>query len=75
MLLKYSYIQIWIQKFKRAVKYYGLDKDKAEKEINRINKQRVKHYNHFTNKKWNSFQNYNLAINLDKLRVEETAAK
>lgn len=39
-------------KVKRTVKYFGLDKDKAEKEINRINKQRAKQYNHFTNKKW-----------------------
>ena len=61
-------------KVKRAIKYYGLDKDKAEKEINKINKQRAKHYNHFTNKDWNSFENYDLAINVDKLGVEETAA-
>ena len=60
-------------KIKRAVKYYGLDKDKAEKEINRINKQRAKHYNHFTNNEWNSFKNYDLAINVDKLGVEETS--
>ena len=60
-------------KIKRAIKYYGLDKDNAEKEINRINKQRAKHYNHFTNKDWNSFENYDLAINVDKLGVEETA--
>ena len=59
-------------KIKRAVKYYGLDKDKAEKEINKINKQRAKHYNHFTNKEWNSFENYDLAINVDKLGVEKT---
>ena len=60
-------------KIKRAVKYYGLAKDKAEKEINKINKQRAKHYNHFTNKEWNSFGNYDLAINVDKLGVEKTA--
>lgn len=60
-------------KVKRAIKYYGLDKDKAEKEINKINKQRAKHYNHFTNKDWNSFENYDLAINVDKLGVNETA--
>lgn len=60
-------------KIKRVVKYYGLDKNKAEKEINKINKQRAKHYNHFTNKNWNSFENDDLAINVDKLGVEETA--
>ena len=60
-------------KIKRSVKYYGLDKDKAEKEINKINKQRAKHYNYFTNREWNSFENYDLAINVDKLGVEKTA--
>jgi len=60
-------------KIKRSVKYYGLDKNRAEKEIHKINKQRAKHYNHFTNKIWNSFENYDLAINVDKLGVEETA--
>ena len=42
-------------------------------EHNKINKQRAKHYNHFTNKNWNSFENYDLVINVDKLGVEETA--
>ena len=60
-------------KINRSIKYYGLDKATAEKEINKINKQRAKHYNHFTNKKWDSFDNYDLAINVDKLGVEETA--
>lgn len=41
--------------------------------MKKINKQRAKHYNHFTNKNWNSFENYDLAINVDKLGVEETS--
>jgi len=68
MLLKFLYSDM-DSKVKRAVKYYGLDKDKVEKEIIRINKQRTKYYNHFTNKKWNSFKDYDLAINVDKLGV------
>ena len=60
-------------KINRSIKYYGLDKSTAEKEINKINKQRAKHYNNFTNREWNSFDNYDLAINVDKLGVEETA--
>ena len=59
-------------KVNRAVKYYGLDKSNAEKEINKINKQRAKHYNHFTDKEWNSFENYDLAINVDKIGIEKT---
>ncbi|MGM9877906.1 MAG: MATE family efflux transporter [Bacilli bacterium] len=60
-------------KVKRSVKYYGLNKSNAEKEINKINKQRAKHYNHFTNRIWSSHDNYDLAINVDKLGVDGTA--
>ncbi len=60
-------------KVNRAVKYYNLDKNNAEKVINKINKQRAKHYNQFTGRVWNSLDNYDLAINVDKLGVEETS--
>ncbi len=60
-------------KIKRVVKYYGLNKKDALKEINKVNKQRAKHYNYFTNKIWNSYENYDLVINVDKLGVEQTA--
>ena len=60
-------------KVKRAVKYYGLDKEKALKEIKKINKLREKHYNYYTNRKWKDFTNYDLVINVDILGVEKTA--
>lgn len=60
-------------KVNRAVKYYNLDKNNAERVINKINKQRAKHYNQFTGRIWNSLDNYDLAINVDKLGVEETS--
>ncbi|MGN1379196.1 MAG: MATE family efflux transporter [Bacilli bacterium] len=60
-------------KIKRTIKYYGISKNNAEKEIFKINKQRAKHYKHFTNQDWNSFENFDLAINVDKLGVEDTA--
>ena len=72
-VVKISLYSDMTSKVARAVKYYGLDKNKAEKQINAINKQRAKHYNHFTNNKWNSFENYDLAFNVDKLGVEKTA--
>ena len=58
-------------KVKRAVKYYGLDKDKAEKEINKINKQRAKHYKYYTNQEWNNPTNYDVALNTSKYSIEE----
>lgn len=60
-------------KVKRAVKYYGLDEKNALKEINRINKNREKHYNYYTNEKWRNINNYDLGLNVDKLGVEKTA--
>ena len=60
-------------KVKRAVKYYGLDEDKALKQINKINKERAKHYKYYTNRNWYDFNNYDLALNVDTLGVENTA--
>ena len=59
-------------KVKRAVKYYGLEKENALKEINKINKRRAKHYEYYTNSKWHDFNNYDLAINVDKLGIMGT---
>ena len=60
-------------KVKRSVKYYGLDEKNALKEINRINKNREKHYNYYTHEKWKYISNYDLSMNVDKLGVEKTA--
>ena len=60
-------------KVKRAVKYYGLDEKNALKEINRINKNREKHYNYYTHEKWRNPNNYDLCINVDTLGVKKTA--
>lgn len=60
-------------KVKRAVKYYGLNEKNALKEINRINKNREKHYNYYTHEKWKDINNYDLSLNVDKLGVEKTA--
>ncbi len=55
-------------KIDRAVKYYGMDKKKAEKEIIRIDKLRENHYKYYTEKKWKDFSNYDICINSDKVR-------
>ena len=60
-------------KIKRATKYYGLDKQKAEKEIAKINKLRANHYKYYTEKEWNDHSNYDLCINSDALGVEKSA--
>lgn len=60
-------------KVKRAIKYYNLDKEKALKTINKINKERARHYKFYTNRDWYNINNYDLMINVDKKGVEATS--
>ncbi len=60
-------------KIKRVTEYYGLSKDKAKKEINKINKLRANHYKYYTEKEWNNPNNYDICINSDSLGVDEAA--
>ena len=59
-------------KVKRAIKYYGLNAKTAEKEIDKINKKRAKHYKYYTNREWKDLNNYDLMLNVDKIGVENT---
>ena len=60
-------------KMKRATEIFGLTKEQAKKEINRIDKLREAHCKHYTNKSWKDSDNYDLCINGDVLGVEKTA--
>ena len=60
-------------KIKRAIDIYGLNKEKAEKEITRIDKLRANHYKYYTEKDWNNPSNYDICINSDSLGVENAA--
>ena len=60
-------------KIKRATKFYGLNEEKAEKEIKRIDKLRANHYKHYTEQEWNNHANYDICINSDELGVEKAA--
>ena len=60
-------------KIKRAEKFYNIDKKKAEKEINKINKLRANHYKHYTDREWQDHENYDICINSDALGVEKSA--
>ena len=59
-------------KVERAVKYYGLEEKNALKEINKINKARQKHYNHYTGAEWKDLEHYDFSINVDKFGIEQT---
>ncbi len=60
-------------KEKRAIRYYGLNEKNALKEIEKINKERAKHYKFYTDREWKNFDNYDFAFNVDKYGVEKTA--
>lgn len=60
-------------KVKRAVKYYGLNKKEASKEISKIDKARSRHYKYYTGRDWRSLDNYEMLLNVDQHGVEKTA--
>ena len=60
-------------KIKRAIKYYNIPKNKAKKEIEKINKMRDKHYSYYTGSSLYNPSNYDLMINVDSLGVEGAA--
>lgn len=57
----------------RATKFYGVDKEKAEKEIKKIDKLRANHYKYYTDKDWKDNANYDICINSDTFGVEKSA--
>ena len=60
-------------KIKRATKFYGLNKEKAEKEIKNIDNQRANHYKYYTEREWKEYSNYDICINSDTFGVEKSA--
>ena len=60
-------------KIQRATEFYGIAKNKAEKEINRINKLRASHYKYYTEREWKDMSNYDICINSDKIGIENAA--
>ena len=60
-------------KIKRVTEIYGIKKENAKKEINKINKLRANHYKHYTEKEWSKNENYDITINSSTLGVEKTA--
>lgn len=60
-------------RIKRATEIYGLDKEKAEKEIKKIDKLRANHYRYYTEKEWNNYSNYDICINSDAIGVEKAS--
>jgi len=57
-------------KIDRAVKYYGIEKDKAEEHIRKADKQRASYYNYYATATWGDVENYDLVVDTGMLGVE-----
>ena len=57
-------------KIKRAINKLHMNKEKAEKEISRINKLRANHYKYYTEKDWKEPSNYDICINSDAIGID-----
>ena len=57
-------------KVKRATEFYHMNKEKAEKEISRINKLRANHYKYYTEKDCKEPSNYDICINSDAIGID-----
>ena len=60
-------------KINRATKFYGINENKAKKEIQRIDKLRANHYKYYTDREWQDVNNYDICINSDKIGIENVA--
>ena len=57
-------------KIDRAVKYYGIEADKAEDRIRKADKQRASYYNYYATATWGDVDNYDLVVDTGALGVE-----
>ncbi len=55
---------------RRCIRYYHVAENKAPEEIERINKARISHYQHYTNLKWGDPHNYDLTINTGSMDID-----
>ncbi len=57
-------------KVERAVKYYGINADKALSELKKKDKKRANYYNYYSSQDWGYFGNYHLSINSDAVGID-----
>ena len=59
-------------KIKRVTSFYNINKEDAEKEIKKIDKERANHYKYYTGEEWGKSSNYDICINSDSLGIESS---
>lgn len=60
-------------KIDRAVRYYGLKRERAERAIQKNDRERALHYKHYTDQEWADKSNYDICINSGLIGAEKTA--
>lgn len=55
---------------KRCADEYGLDRDKAQSEIRRVNRARANHYEYYTGLRWGDPHNYDITVNTARLGLD-----
>lgn len=60
-------------KINRVTKYYHIEKAKAASTINKITKDRKKHYKYYTNTNLDDYNNYDISIDISRFGVVKTA--
>ena len=55
---------------KRCADEYGLDRDKAQSEIRRVNRTRANHYEYYTGRRWGDPHNYDITVNTARLGLD-----
>ena len=59
-----------IEKKKRILERYDIEKDKVEDFIRKTDKRRASYYNYYTDLKWGEAKNYDLCINSSKTGID-----
>lgn len=57
----------------RCVEDYGIEKERAEGEIRRVNRNRFHHYEYYTGEKWGDPHRYDLMLNMGKISLESAS--
>ena len=60
-------------RIERAVKYYGIEREKAEDAIRKADKRRASYYNYYASGSWGSVDNYDLCVDTGVIGVEGAA--
>ena len=60
------------ERVRRAVTFYGVEIEKAEDVVQKIDKQRANYYNFYSGKNWGDVENYDITLDSSILGIDHT---